>query len=107
MMRYQRPPRADEARLIDALRTLNLHERDLGDLEQARAAIERLPCPQRRWIEQELRRWRRASARLNAGALAALSLEQLLDAARHRLLLRPAYFIFAHDHAIDLATKQP
>jgi hypothetical protein len=99
MHRYERPLREDESRLIDALSCVSLDPQQLASVSHALKIIESQPRHRQAFIEHELRRWRRASARLSTTRLRELTLRDLLTAARDRLLLQPVYFIAAHHHA--------
>jgi len=103
MRRYERPLREDESRLIDALGCVNLDPPQLASVAHAIETIEAQPRHRQAFIEVELRRWRRASARLPLAKLRELTLRDLLIAARDKLLLQPVYFIAAH-HAPNEGT---
>jgi len=96
MHRYERPLREDESRLIDALSCVSLEPTGLASVAHAIGVIEAQPRHRQAFIEHELRRWRRAAARLPLAKLRDLTLRDLLIAARDKLLLQPVYFIAAH-----------
>jgi len=96
MTRYERPLREDESRLIDALSCVSLEPTGLASVSHAIDVIETQPRHRQAWIDVELRRWRRASARLPLARMRGLTLRDLLIAARDKLLLQPVYFIAAH-----------
>jgi hypothetical protein len=60
-----------------------------------------------RWLTSELRRWHRAAHRTSRETLDCLSFDELLDAARHELLLSPVYYLFAHPPAQSTCTSPP
>lgn len=94
MTRYDRPPRAEHARLLDALRHLNIEPFMLT----TRSAIDSrvTSSSASALLECELRRWHRAAHRTPPVALRRLSLDDLLHAARRELLAQPVYYIFRH-----------
>jgi GNAT superfamily N-acetyltransferase len=101
MKRYERPvrSRADHARLIDALARVRIAPRMLASRAMVSDRIAALSETDHRWLDRELRRWRRASRRLPRDATNAMSMNDLLRQARDELLLSPVYFVYPHDAA--------
>ncbi len=96
MVRYDRPPRPEYARLLDALDRLDFNTGSLASLRLVLAALETKSANDRRWIDSELRRWHRAAFRTTKERIAAMSLSELLAAARDRLLIQPVYYLYHH-----------
>lgn len=99
MTRYDRPPRAEHARLLDALEHLDIRPYMLASPDAATAQLSN--DAQRAWLDRELRRWHRAAFRTNKAALAALSFEALLRCARDRLLSQPVYYLARHARKLE------
>ncbi len=96
MVRYDRPPRPEYARLLDAFDRLDFNSGSLASLRLVLAALETKSADDRRWLESELRRWHRAAFRTTKERIAAMSLAELLAAARDRLLSQPVYYLYHH-----------
>ncbi len=96
MVRYDRSPRPEYARLLDAFDRLDFNSGSLASLRLVLAALETKSADDRRWIESELRRWHRAAFRTTKERIAAMSLPELLAAARDRLLSQPVYYLYHH-----------
>lgn len=96
MTRYDRPPRDEHARLLDALDHLSIEPATLASHELMNVHLHRLNPVDRAWIESELRRWHRAAHRTIKKRLLAMSVDDLLSAARHELLAQPVYYLFRH-----------
>lgn len=96
MVRYDRPPRPEYARLLDALDRLDFNTGSLASLRLVLVALETKSANDRRWIDSELRRWHRAAFRTTKERIAAMSLSELLAAARDRLLIQPVYYLYHH-----------
>ena len=96
MVRHDRPPRPEYARLLDAFDRLDISPGSLASVRLVLAALETKSADDRRWIESELRRWHRAAFRTTKERIAAMSLPELLTAARDRLLSQPVYYLFHH-----------
>jgi len=107
MRRYERPLREDESRLIDALGCVSLDPAALASIAIALGVIENQPRHRQAFIDLELRRWRRASARLPLAVVRSLTTRELLLSAREKLLLQPVYFIAAHHDTPQQGTAQP
>jgi GNAT superfamily N-acetyltransferase len=101
MTRYERPvrSRADHARLIDALARVRIAPRMLVSRAMVSDRIAALSETDHRWLDRELRRWRRASRRLPRDVTNAMSMNDLLRQARDELLLSPVYFVYPHGAA--------
>lgn len=85
MTRYDRPPHPVDARLLDALATVDLTASELVDTPTVRQRIARAPL-----LDRELRRWHTTAVRGDPAA----DLPVILDAARQRLLFTPSYFLW-------------
>ena len=96
MVRYDRPPRPEYARLLDAFDRLDISPGSLASVRLVLAALGASRTEDRRWLESELRRWHRAAFRTTKERLAAMSLPELLTAARDRLLSQPVYYLYHH-----------
>jgi GNAT superfamily N-acetyltransferase len=94
MTRYDRPPRPEHARLLDALEHLNLEPMLIASPE---ALKRRVRHEQQQWLHRELRRWHRAAFRTPNPKLDEMSLDELLVCARDRLLSQPVYYLCRHD----------
>lgn len=105
MVRHDRPMRREHARLIDAMRYVGLEPFALASLGQARAHLESLHGSTLNWFDRELRRWHRAAHRTRRQLLEALSLEDLLKAARRELLSQPVYYV--HQHQVRSSSTAP
>jgi hypothetical protein len=88
--------RADHARLIDALARARIAPPMLASRSMVNDRVAALSDTNRRWLDGELRRWRRASSRLRREKVNAMSMNDLLGQARDELLLSPVYFVHAH-----------
>jgi GNAT superfamily N-acetyltransferase len=97
MTRYDRPPRPQHARLIDALRHAGIQPFELASSQRLEAALTN--AERREFVDRELRRWHRAAHHASRAKLPPMSFEQLLAAARDELLAQPVYFIFRHDRS--------
>jgi GNAT superfamily N-acetyltransferase len=94
MTRYDRPPRQEHARLLDALRHLGLEPFMLASTTMIG---DRLASPATNdFLLAELRRWHRAAHRTPPAALRAMPLNELLIAARNELLAQPVYYAYLH-----------
>lgn len=93
MTRYDGPPRAEDARLLDALREIGWSPVDLAPSASARARLDALPAATRAWLERELRTWRCHRFFLPRNRRDELALDDCLAAARQRLLARAAYYL--------------
>ncbi len=100
MQRYDRPPRPEHARLADALAQANLPPALLASRSQFMQRLSALSPAVQQWIEHELRRWHRYSARQSRHAPRDVPFEDVLRAARDQLFLHPVYFL-AHHGASD------
>jgi len=96
MIRYDRPPRPEHARLLDALDRLDISPGSLASVRLVLDKLESTNSTDRRWLELELRRWHRAAFRTTKERIAAMMLPQLLEAARDRLLSQPVYYLYYH-----------
>ncbi len=96
MVRYDRPPRPEYARLLDAFDRLDISPSSLASVRLVLAALGASRTEDRRWLEAEIRRWHRAAFRTSKQYLAAMSFAQLLAAARDRLLSQPVYYLYHH-----------
>ncbi len=97
MARYDRPPRPEYARLIDAFDRLEISPGLLACRRLVRDALDKHCREDQRWIEMELRRWHRTAFRTPKHRLNALALDDLLVAARDRLMAQPVYFLYHHN----------
>lgn len=98
MTRYERPvrARADHARLIDALARVGITPPMLASQVIVHNRLAEMTDCDRRWLDAELRRWRRASQRIPSRKLKTMSTDDLLRQARDEVLLAPVYFAFSH-----------
>ncbi|MCH8152186.1 MAG: hypothetical protein IH830_07420 [Planctomycetes bacterium] len=96
MTRYDRPPRPEYARLVDAFDRLEVPPGLLACRRLVRDALDKHRRDDQRWIEMELRRWHRTAFRTPKHRLNALALDDLLVAARDRLMAQPVYYLYHH-----------
>ena len=96
MIRYDRPPRPEYARLLDALDRLDISPGSLASVRLVLHKLETTNSADRRWLEMEFRRWHRAAFRTSKERIAAMNLSELLEAARDRLLSQPVYYLSYH-----------
>lgn len=96
MQRYDRPPRSEHTRLIDALEHVHIAPTLLASQALLEARLQALPHDMQQWIEAELRRWHRTAFRTPARSLATLSLDTLLRDARDQLFMHPVYYLSDH-----------
>ena len=96
MVRYDRPPRPEYARLLDAFDRLDISPGSLASVRLVLACLGASRPEDRSWLEAEIRRWHRAAFRTSEQSLAAMSFAQLLAAARDRLLSQPVYYLYHH-----------
>ena len=96
MIRYDRPPLPAYARLLDALDRIDISPGSLASVRLVLDKLESADSEDRRWFEMELRRWHRAAFRTTKVCIAAMSLTQLLETARDRLLSQPVYYLQRH-----------
>lgn len=94
MTRYDRPPRSEHARLLDALRHLGLDPSLIASLQAVKQQL--TSKSQRDWLHRELRRWHRAAFRTPNPKLDDMTLDELLRCARDRLLSQPVYYLAHH-----------
>ncbi len=97
MIRYDRPPRPEHVRLEEALYRLEIDSADLASISLVRSKLEKVNAADQFWIETELRRWHRTAFRTPKEKIAAMNLEQLLIAARDKLLVQPVYYLMHHN----------
>ena len=98
MMRYDQPLRSRpaRARMLDALQRLAITPCMLASRRLIESRTNDLGQADVRWLTNEMRRWHRAAHRTDRQTLDRLSFDELLNAARHELLLSPVYYLFAH-----------
>jgi len=96
MIRYDRPPLPAYARLLDALDRIDISPGSLASVRLVLDKLESADSADRRWFEMELRRWHRAAFRTTKVCIAAMSLTQLLETARDRLLSQPVYYLHCY-----------
>jgi GNAT superfamily N-acetyltransferase len=92
MVRYDRPPRPEHRRLLDALASIGIEPWRLALPRTLLAQLADRPRD-RALLEAELGRWSRSSYRRTAAAAASRTLEQLIVEARTRLLSEPVYYL--------------
>ncbi len=97
MVRYDRPPRPEYARLLDAFDRLDISPGSLASVRLVLDALGASRTEDRRWLEAEIRRWHRAAFRTTKQRIAAMTLRDLLEAARDRLLSQPVYYLYHHN----------
>ncbi|MCC7409491.1 MAG: hypothetical protein IT442_15615 [Phycisphaeraceae bacterium] len=88
MRAYERPVHGFDQRLMDAMGHVGLRAEALA---LGGEALERLGEEEKRWFLGELRRWYR-SGRGRAGGCET-GVEEMLVAARGRVLARPVYYV--------------
>ena len=93
MLRYDRPPRPEHARLADALTYLRL---DLWALARSEHVTTQLDPDQAAFLLRELRRWHRAAHRTPKSELEAMTVQRLIAIARDELLSQPVYYLYQH-----------
>jgi GNAT superfamily N-acetyltransferase len=96
MMRYERPPHPGHARLLDALDHVGLAPAQLASITRMRQRIAQLDEGAQRFIDHELRLWRRTSFRLPRAMVERASLDELLTSARDHVLVNPVYYLCDH-----------
>jgi len=96
MQRYERPPRPEHARMIDALSHAQLAVHKLASMSITMTCVERMTIEMQAWLSNELRRWHRAAFRTSPAALRAMTIESLLREARDHLLINPVYYLIDH-----------
>ncbi len=102
MRRYDRPLRAEAARVIDALDRLRITPQQLACVSQVEARINQADSALQTWITHELRRWHRMGARRGQIAdRADATMHTMLVAARNQLLFQPVYYLAHHPHMVD------
>ncbi len=96
MVRYERPPRPEHARLLDALRHVGLEPYTLASPRLVRAHFADRDAA---WnlFRRELGRWYRAGARRSRCTAVEPSIDTMLTAARDQLLTQPVYYLHRHD----------
>lgn len=93
MVRYDRPPRPEHARLIDALEHLGIEPWNLASTREMKRLIDDCEKSEQEWIESELRRWHRAACNKRSHKFIRPTREGLLIEARNRLLTEPVYYL--------------
>jgi GNAT superfamily N-acetyltransferase len=96
MMRYDRPPRPEHARLLDALRRLGIDPVTLASPRMMLNELAKRTEHDQVWFEHELARWHRSGARRKRGRSIEHDLESMLSAARDQLLCTPVYYLYSH-----------
>jgi len=96
MTRYERPPRAEHARLIDALTHAGIPPTLLASHALLCERLAALPHETQSWVEAELRRWHRAAFRTTRRAVATMPIDDLLRDARDHLFANPIYYLCDH-----------
>ena len=97
MIRYDRPARPEHVRLEEALNRLEIDSTDLASIHLVCDKLKKVNAADQQWIETELRRWNRAAFRTTKDKIEAMNLEQLLIAARNKLLVQPVYYLMHHN----------
>ena len=87
-----RPPHDTDARLLDALRSIDLLPGDLSDLHRAWEHIAALPTARRAWFLRELTAW--AHAKTRRGGAGDVDPKACLARVRERLRLEPVYYLW-------------
>lgn len=95
MVRYERPPRPEHARLLDALQHVGLEPHTLASPRMVQAHFAERDAE---WnlFRRELGRWYRAGARRSRKKRDEPSIDDMLAAARDQLLTRPIYYLHRH-----------
>jgi GNAT superfamily N-acetyltransferase len=98
MIRYDRPPHPADARLMDLLHRLAIEPAHLASRRLVQERLSQCSAADQRWFAKELRHWYRAASYTTLDRLNQLMFDDLLIAARDRLLTRPVYYLFDHRH---------
>lgn len=98
MTAYPRQPHAYDARLIQAMQSIDLDTSSLANLDQATHRINALTKNQRAWFHKELYRWYRQNG--GRSIVHSTASNTHLQAARERLMLDPVYYL--HDNTANL-----
>jgi ABC-type lipoprotein export system ATPase subunit/GNAT superfamily N-acetyltransferase len=95
MTRYERPPRASHARLIDAIQHLGL---DPVTLALPRLVRNHFAERDAQWqlFLRELKRWHRSGARRSRSKNQEPTIDDMLAAARDQLVTLPVYYLYRH-----------
>ncbi len=101
MTRYDRPPRPQFARLLDALDALQLSATDLASPGRVKNHLAQCNEDEAAWLENELRRWHRAACTRPHSQTRQVSSDELLGEARDRLMAQPVYYIFDHRTVVE------
>jgi GNAT superfamily N-acetyltransferase len=96
MTRYDRPPHPADARLMDVLQRLAIEPAHLASRRLVQERLSACSESDARWFAKELRHWYRAASYTTLARLNQLKFDDLLVAARDRLLTRPVYYLFDH-----------
>ncbi len=97
MTRYDPPIRAEHARLIDALERLGLEPHDLAKSKRVGECFNHLAESDRRWLQRELRIFRRKACMKRNHVHPDADIDTLLRAARDHVLARPVYYLWWRD----------
>jgi len=101
MTRYDAPPRAEHARLLDALAHMNIEPAHLASKRTVLDHLEQSDQTTRHWLKREFARWHRAAFRTPRNQLHQLTFDDLITAARDHLLLQPVYYLTRHDGTVE------
>jgi GNAT superfamily N-acetyltransferase len=96
MVRYDRPLLPVHSRLLDALARLEIEPTLLASPLMVMDRMRRLNDREQVWIEHELARWYRSASKQRVRAGEEPELEEMLAAARDRVLTLPVYYIAQH-----------
>jgi hypothetical protein len=107
MTRYDRPPPEEQSRLIEALARLGIEAVMLASTRAVKSMIAVRSGSEQRWIERELRRWAGRAGAARSRLHQDASMDDLLAAARDRLLSQPVYYLFHHGKAKAGAVERP
>jgi GNAT superfamily N-acetyltransferase len=96
MTRYDRPPHAEHARLLDALRHLDIDPVELASSSAMQARRSVMSSADRALFDAELTRWWKDAFCQWRATPDEVSIDTLLIKARDKLLSQPVYYIYDH-----------
>ena len=97
MTAYQRPPPPVDERALAALRFAGIEPRALAIPDVLERKVDALSDTRRALLVRELIRWYRSAG--GRGVVREPGLQDILSAARRRLLARPIYYLHENTHA--------
>jgi len=97
MRRYDRPHRAEHARLLDVMAEIGIDPSTLASRTRLNELLTRAGPAGRNWFEAELRRWVGSAFRMSKQAREKKSFDECLVAARDHLLSRCVYYLYRNE----------